>query len=247
MAVQIEFDDLTLGYDRHPAVHHLCGSIRRGALTAVVGPNGAGKSTLLKGIAGSIRPIGGTIRLDGVDRRDIAYLPQLAEVDRSFPIPVFDFVAMGQWRRRGAFSAFRRDDDEATAHALAAVGLVGFEGRTLDTLSGGQMQRVMFARLILEDAPLILLDEPFSAIDDRTIGDLMQQVERWHAEGRTIAVVLHDLALVRERFPRALLVARQCLAEGPTAEVLTEANLAAARHMTEAWDDHAPFCAGEAA
>jgi zinc/manganese transport system ATP-binding protein len=247
LSPSLSFANVTVGYARHPALHHLTVTFPSRSLTAVIGPNGAGKSTLLKAAVGLIRPMSGRITCHDCQQRDIAYLPQLAEVDRSFPIPVFDFVAMGQWRRRGAFSAFRRDDDEATAHALAAVGLVGFEGRTLDTLSGGQMQRVMFARLILEDAPLILLDEPFSAIDDRTIGDLMQQVERWHAEGRTIAVVLHDLALVRERFPRALLVARQCLAEGPTAEVLTEANLAAARHMTEAWDDHAPFCAGEAA
>ncbi len=247
MSPSLSFANVTVGYARHPALHHLTVTFPSRSLTAVIGPNGAGKSTLLKAAVGLIRPMSGRITCHDCRQRDIAYLPQLAEVDRSFPIPVFDFVAMGQWRRRGAFSAFRRDDDEATAHALAAVGLVGFEGRTLDTLSGGQMQRVMFARLILEDAPLILLDEPFSAIDDRTIGDLMQQVERWHTEGRTIAVVLHDLDLVRERFPRALLVARQCLAEGPTAEVLTEANLAAARHMTEAWDDHAPFCAGEAA
>ena len=100
------FENLTLGYDRHPAVHHLQGEVAQGALLAVVGPNGAGKSTLLKGIAGVLRPLEGRIGRGGLDRRDIAYLPQLAEIDRSFPITVGDFVAMGLWRRaRGRFAA----------------------------------------------------------------------------------------------------------------------------------------------
>ena len=243
----LAFRNATIGYDGHPALHHLSVSFPAGSMTAVVGPNGAGKSTLLKAAIGHLRPIGGDIAIGGCRRTEIAYLPQLSEIDRGFPLPVFDFVATGLWQRRGAFGGFRREDDEDVARALAGVGLVGFEQRPLDTLSGGQLQRVLFARLALQDAPLILLDEPFTAVDDRTIGELMEVVARWNAEGRTVVAVLHDLELVRRRFPRTLLVARRLIAEGDTDDVLTAENLAAARHHIEAWDDTAPFCEVEAA
>ena len=243
----LAFRNATIGYDGHPALHHLSASFPAGSMTAIVGPNGAGKSTLLKAAIGHIRPIGGDIAIGGCRRTEIAYLPQLSEIDRSFPLPVFDFVAMGLWQRRGAFGGFRRDDDEDVARALAGVGLVGFEQRPLDTLSGGQLQRVLFARLALQDAPLILLDEPFTAVDDRTIGELMNVVARWNAEGRTVVAVLHDLELVRRRFPRTLLVARRLIAEGDTDDVLTAENLTDARHHIEAWDEAAPFCEAEPA
>lgn len=241
------FLNATIGYDRHPALHHVSASFPAGSMTAVVGPNGAGKSTLLKAAIGHIRPIEGDVRISGCRRNEIAYLPQLAEIDRTFPLPVFDFVAMGLWHRRGAFGGFRRDDDEDVARALAGVGLIGFEQRPLDTLSGGQLQRVLFARLALQDAPLILLDEPFTAVDDRTVGDLMDIVTDWNAEGRTVVAVLHDLDLVRRSFPRTLLLARQVVAEGSTDAVLTTEHLAAARHYIEAWDEAAPYCEAEPA
>lgn len=244
----VRFDDATVGYERHPAVHHIHGRIAPGALVAVVGPNGAGKSTLLKAITGQLATLGGRIAVEGCRRRDIGYLPQQAEVDRSFPLPVFDFVAMGLWRRTGLFGAFRRRDDEEVARALAAVGLAGFERRALDTLSGGQMQRVLFARLLLQDAPLVLLDEPFTAIDSRTAAELLDLVLAWHGQGRTVVTVLHDLDQVRDHFPEAILLARRVVAWGPTAEALSAENLLEARRMTEAFDDHAGVChAGAAA
>ncbi|MBS1184185.1 MAG: fhuC 1 [Proteobacteria bacterium] len=243
----LAFLNATIGYDRHPALHHVSASFPAGSMTAVVGPNGAGKSTLLKAAIGHIRPIEGSVQVSGCRRTEIAYLPQLAEIDRNFPLPVFDFVAMGLWHRRGAFGGFRRDDDEDVARALAGVGLIGFEQRPLDTLSGGQLQRVLFARLALQDAPLILLDEPFTAIDDRTVGELMDIVTGWNAEGRTVVAVLHDLDQVRRNFPRTLLLARQRVAEGDTDAVLTPEHLGAARHYIEAWDEAAPYCKVEPA
>lgn len=242
MSALVRFKDATIGYRRHPAVHHVTATIGAGSLTAIVGPNGAGKSTLLKSIVGLLKPMEGSVSIEGAAQRDVAYLPQQADVDRSFPIAVFDFVAMGLLRRRGLFGAFRRPDDEAVAGALAAVGLAGFEGRTLDTLSGGQVQRVLFARLALQDAQLVLLDEPFTAVDDRTTADLMNIVLGWHREGRTIVAVLHDFDLVRARFPETLLIARHLVASGRTADVMTTQNLRDARAMTEAWDELAPTC-----
>jgi zinc/manganese transport system ATP-binding protein len=243
MAAQLQFRDVTLGYDRHPAVHHLSGEVAPGALLAVIGPNGAGKSTLFRGLVGILRPLAGTITRDGLDVRDIAYLPQIADIDRSFPISVFDFVGTGLWRATGIFGGIGKAAQEKIAQALSAVGLTGFENRGIGTLSGGQTQRMLFARLMLQDARLIVLDEPFNAIDAKTSADLLQLVKHWHTEGRTVLAALHDMNLVRAHFPETVVLAREPVAWGATAQVLTDANLLAARRMCEAFDEHAAACA----
>jgi zinc/manganese transport system ATP-binding protein len=245
MPVQLQFRDVTLGYDRHPAVHHLSGEIGAGALLAVVGPNGAGKSTLFRGIIGVLKPFTGSISLGGVDIRDIAYLPQVADIDRSFPISVFDFVSTGLWRATGFFGGIGWSLREKIARALLAVGLTGFENRSIGTLSGGQFQRLLFARVLLQDARLIVLDEPFNAIDFRTAADLLALVKRWHAEGRTVLAALHDMDLVRTHFPETLLLAREAVAWGATAQVLTSEHLEEARRMCEAFDDSAAACVAD--
>jgi zinc/manganese transport system ATP-binding protein len=246
MAAQITLRDVTLGYDRHPAVHHLSGEVADGALLAVVGPNGAGKSTLFRGLAGILKPLSGAIDLGGLDNRDIAYLPQSVDIDRSFPISVFDFVGTGLWRQTGFFGGMGRRERDRIGKALAAVGLNGFENRAIGTLSGGQMQRMLFARVLLQDARLIVLDEPFNAIDAKTSADLLLLVKRWHEERRTVLAALHDFDLVRTSFPETLLLARGLVAWGPTAQVLTSENLTEARRMCEAFDDTAAACAVDA-
>lgn len=242
MVAQLQFRDVTLGYDRHPAVHHLSGEIAPGSLLAVVGPNGAGKSTLFRGIVGILKPLSGRISAGKLDFRDIAYLPQTVDIDRSFPISVFDFVGTGLWRQTGFFGGIGKNARAKIARALAAVGLIGFENRTIGTLSGGQMQRMLFARVLLQDASLIVLDEPFNAVDTKTSADLLALVKRWHVEKRTVLAALHDMDLVRANFPETLLLARGEVAWGVTAEVLTAENLAAARRMCEAFDDSAAAC-----
>jgi zinc/manganese transport system ATP-binding protein len=240
---ELRFHNLTLGYERHPAVHHLSGTVDSGALVAVVGPNGAGKSTLFKGIVGAIKPLAGAIERDGIDPREIAYLPQVADIDRTFPINVYDMVAMGLWRAKGAFGRIGGNDHGIIKAAIAAVGLTGFEQRSIGTLSGGQMQRMLFARLLLQDARVIVLDEPFTAIDERTAADLLDLVRRWHSEKRTILAALHDIDLVKTNFPKTLLLAREPVAWGITSDVLTADNLNKARRMCEAFDDSAQTCA----
>src|ERR1700692_31464 len=186
----LKFHDLTLGYDRRPAVHHLDGVVEQGALTAVVGPNGAGKSTLFKAIVGALKPLAGSIERSGFAARDIAYLPQAGAIDRA--------------------------DHAALEAGLAAVGLTGFEQRSIGTLSGGQMQRMLFARLLVQDSRVIVLDEPFSAIDGKTVADLMHLVRLWHRERRTVLAATHDIELVRAYFPQVLLLAREPVAWGTT-------------------------------
>jgi zinc/manganese transport system ATP-binding protein len=242
MTEQLRFRDLTLGYDRHPAVHHLDGAVRGGALMAVIGPNGAGKSTLFKGVVGAIKPLAGRIERNGVRPEDIAYLPQVAEIERSFPIAVYDMVAMGLWRSKGLFGGIGAKDRDAVERAIEAVGLTGFEPRPIGTLSGGQMQRMLFARLLLQDARVIVLDEPFNAIDAKTCADLLELVRRWHSEQRTVLAALHDLDVVKAHFPETLLLAREPVAWGATADVLTPENMLKARRMCEAFDEQAEAC-----
>jgi zinc/manganese transport system ATP-binding protein len=242
MTAQLQFRNLTLGYDRHPAVHHLDGAVQTGSLTAVVGPNGAGKSTLFKGLVGVIQPLAGRIERHGVQPQDIAYLPQVAEIDRTFPVSVYDMVAMGLWRSKGLFGGIGPSDRDTVEGAIAAVGLTGFEPRPIGTLSGGQMQRMLFARLLLQDARVIVLDEPFNAIDAKTSADLLQLVRRWHSERRTVLAALHDLDVVKANFPETLLLAREPVAWGATADVLTPDNMLKARRMCEAFDDQAEAC-----
>lgn len=247
MTYALAFRNLTLGYDRHPAIHHIETTIAEGSLTAIVGPNGAGKSTLLKGVTGALPPLEGRVRFGALTRADIAYLPQQSEIDRSFPLAVVDLVAMGLWRQIGAFGRLGRAHRARAAEAISAVGLEGFETRPIGALSGGQMQRALFARLLLQDAKLVLLDEPFTAIDARTMADLIGIVRRWHGEGRTVLAVLHDHEIVRAHFPETLMLARELVAHGPTAEVLTAENQLRARAMAEAPDPGAAPCERSAA
>ncbi len=238
----LTFDNLTLGYEAHPAVHHLSYGVESGALIALVGPNGAGKSTLFKGIMGQIHPLDGHIHLHDIEKQDIAYLPQLNQLDRSFPITVQELVAMGAWKEIGAFGRLKNEHKRHVASALAQLNLSGFETRLIASLSGGQMQRVLFARLLVQNARLILLDEPFTGVDSRTTHDLLHMIAAWHKQGKTIIAVLHDLDQVRKHFPECLLLSREPIAFGPTSEVLTEENWLRARQLNEAFDEHAVYC-----
>ena len=242
MTAAVSIDDLTVAYRHRPAVQHLSGTFARGSLTAVVGPNGAGKSSLLAALVGLVRPAAGRVRHADEARGAFAYLPQSADIDRSFPILVEDVVALGHWSRSGSYRGLDATQRRMTSDALAAVGLAGFARRSIAALSAGQFQRVLFARVLVQDARLILLDEPFNAVDARTTADLLAVIRRWHGESRTVIAVLHDLEQVRAHFPDVLLLAREAVAWGPAAEVLTADNLARARQMAEAWDDDSASC-----
>lgn len=245
MTPLIRLDNLTVAYDRHPAVHHVSGSFASGSLTAIAGPNGAGKSTLLKAIVGELRPAEGSIDRGALSRNDFGYLPQAADINRRFPISVADTVMLGAWKNAGAFGQFSRKDAKRAHEALGIVGLSGFENRHIGALSAGQFQRVLFARLLLQDARVILLDEPFTAIDQRTTRDLLNLVLRWNREGRTVIAVLHDFEQVRSYFPETLLIARELVGWGRTEDVMSATNLIKARAMAERWDEEAGACLPE--
>lgn len=213
---------LAIGYGSRCVARGISCDLAAGSLTAVVGGNGSGKSTLLKTLLGHLRPLEGQVRR-AVPVRDTAYLPQLGEVERAAPMTVCDFVSLGTWAETSWWRSLRGGAALArTLEAIAAVGLTGLEGQWIGDLSGGQFQRVRFARLMVQAAPLVLLDEPFSGVDEQTTADLLCLIGQWQQEGAAVIAVLHDLGLVRRHFPHtlALSAAGGAPACGPTAEVL---------------------------
>jgi len=232
---RIRLSDLSLGYAGETIVGGLDGAFAEGQATAVVGPNGAGKSTLIKAIAGLVQPMAGRVVIEGAERGDIAYLAQDGGVDRDFPISVEDLVALGLKRKIGLFGGVGAGERARLAEALAAVGLTGLERKPIGALSGGQFQRALFARTLVQDAPIILLDEPFTGLDARTSAVLCDIVRRWAGEGRTVLIALHDLDLARRLCGQALVLGRQVVAWGSAAQTLVDSNIEKARTLADAW------------
>jgi zinc/manganese transport system ATP-binding protein len=226
--IAVTVANVGVAYGGRIALESISGIFGPGSLTAVVGPNGAGKSSLLKALAG-VQPLrGGDITYSQPIRDRLAYLPQQSELDRDYPITVAELVALGAWRTIGAFRQLSEDLLPSIDGAIAQVGLEDFADRLIAELSVGQFQRALFARLIVQDASLILLDEPFAAVDEDTTAELIQLIKSWHGEQRTIIAVLHDLDQVRAYFPNTLLLARLCIAWANTELVLCAENLATA-------------------
>lgn len=237
----VRLENLTVSYDRKPAVHHLSGVFEKGSLTAVAGPNGGGKSTLLKALAGILRADEGSIHI-APDCHPVAYLPQSTELQRDTPLTVAELVASGFWDKSGIWGGIGKQSRAHVASALAQVGLEGFEKRSLLSLSLGQLQRMLFARLIVQDAPLILLDEPFAAVDEHTMSRLHDLIMSWHQEGRTIICVLHDLDMIRHSFKHCLLLARENIAWGLSNEVLLPDKLIIAGNFRGVWPARVEPC-----
>jgi zinc/manganese transport system ATP-binding protein len=204
----ITFDNIELRHGPRVILSGLSGTIEPASQTALIGPNGAGKTTLLRAIAGLHPLANGRIDRDGLAPADIALLAQGSHLDRSFPITCRDVVALAA-TRLGPFRSIGKARLAATKAALDRVGLAEMESRPIRALSAGQFQRVLFARTIVQDARLILLDEPFTAVDAATTRLLLSVVEDWHAQGRTVIAVLHDMDLVRRHFPHTLLLTDQ--------------------------------------
>jgi zinc/manganese transport system ATP-binding protein len=218
--------DLTVGYRERVAVEAVSGVFAAGSLTAVVGANGAGKTTLLHAIAGLVAPRYGSIEITGSEApADLAYLPQSDSIDRDFPISILEFTALGGWAKIGVLGRVPPELRLRAMSALQAVGLDDLAGRMLGELSVGQFRRALFARVIVQDAAIVLLDEPFAGVDAATSDELLRLMQHWHGEGRTVIVALHDLDQVLAIFPATLLLARKVIAWGETATVLAPEKL----------------------
>ncbi|EJK98732.1 manganese(II)/zinc(II) ABC transporter, ATP-binding protein [Pseudomonas fluorescens Q2-87] len=196
----IRCKDLSWGAPGRPLAPPLNMERPTGSLTAIIGANGSGKSSLLKVLAGLQKPLSGKVMLEVPRHGGISFLPQQQHLDRQFPISLQELVAAGSWGNRHT-PAMRRQLLQA---ALAGWALNGLEHHPLMALSGGELQRALLARLSLAEAPLLLLDEPHAALDEQGQALLWKYIHGWHAEGRTVVVVCHDLAAVREHIPHTL-------------------------------------------
>ena len=215
----IELDNLVAGYEGVAITPSLSGMIHKGSMTAIVGLNGCGKSTLLKTLAGFIPPVSGVLRWSP-SRPTIGWLAQRHALESQFPLTVLDVVSQGAWPRISLLRGLRNDVRRRIQAALARVGLTEMAKTPIEALSGGQFQRMLFARVLVQRAPLVMLDEPFTGIDEATTHDLMTVIQEMHQQGQTVLAVLHDNQRVADYFPETLLLAPQNASWGLTHEVL---------------------------
>jgi manganese/zinc/iron transport system ATP- binding protein len=231
-AAALEIRRMTVSYGSRPVLWDVDARFPAGRLSAIVGPNGAGKSTLLKAALGLIPSDAGQTLIDGspvgAARDKVAYVPQRDAVDWDFPITVREVVEMGRYAPTGWFRRVPRRDAELVDACLERVGMSSFRGRQIGQLSGGQRQRVFIARALAQQAPLLLMDEPFAGVDARTEASILELLGSLRDEGSSIVVVHHDLGTVRAAFDWALLLNVRAVAQGPVAEAITKETLARA-------------------
>ena len=239
--MSIVIQNLTVSYQARPAVHHVDMTFADGCMYAIFGPNGAGKSTLLKAVMGLLKH-SGSVAWQDLSRCDIAYLPQQSDIDRSQPLTVFELAAMGLWYEIGFFGRLTAAQRERVLHALARVEMADFAQRQISALSNGQFQRVLFARMLVQNAQFLLLDEPFNAVDAKTTYALLDLLRQENQAGRAVIAVLHDYEQVRAYFPHTFLLAREKVADGKTEAVLTDELLLRANALAQKAEDEAQWC-----
>lgn len=225
----LEVRRLTASYSSRPVLWDVDATVPAGTLAAIVGPNGAGKSTLMKASVGLLKLDAGHVLIEGRPASEalgrVAYVPQRDEVDWDFPITVREVVEMGRYRSAGWIRRLKQGDREHVDSALEKVRMTSFAKRQIGELSGGQRQRVFIARALAQDAPVMMLDEPFAGVDARTEASLLDLLTEIRGAGRTVIVVHHDINTVRARFDWALLLNVRLVACGPVAESLSADSL----------------------
>ena len=224
--------NIEIGYRHRSLCDNIQFRLEAGQVCAVIGHNGAGKSTLVRTLLGIQKPLKGHIEWSNKTPRDIAYLGQSNKIDSYFPLRVKDAVAMGAWHKLGFWSRITQDISGRVNDALIRTGLDKMADRPLFECSSGQLQRCFFARAIVQDAPVIILDEPFTAIDQATEYRLIDIIKQWRSEGRTLIVVLHDLSAVMNISDYCLLLGNGQHIFGKTDEVVTTENLLSHNYMT---------------
>ena len=225
----ISVTELMVDYDGTTAIQDVDFKARARKLTAIVGPNGAGKSTLIKALLGLIPIRTGTISCFGASpkqyRKNISYVPQRAQIDWEFPTNVFDVVAMGLYGELGLLRRFSSAHKDRVQRALSDVDMAEFATRQISQLSGGQQQRVFLARSIVQDAELILLDEPFGGIDAKSEAVIVDILRSQKQNGKSIVAVHHDLSTVKDYFDDVILLNKTVTASGPVNDVFTKSNI----------------------
>jgi ABC-type Mn2+/Zn2+ transport system ATPase subunit len=228
-AQRLAVRDLTVSYNRIPALHHIAFELACGESVALLGPNGAGKSTLLKALAGLLPRETGTIAFHGHQvagaTQDFAYLPQRENIDWDFPTTVRGLVEMGRFLRLGWWRRFREEDCIVVDEAIEAMRLEKLQTRQISALSGGQQQRAFLARALAQQARVFLLDEPFTGLDKPSQDNLKEMLRTLRAQGKLIIASHHDLQTVPHLFDRVILLNGELIADGTVKEAFTEANI----------------------
>jgi manganese/zinc/iron transport system ATP- binding protein len=240
-APALEIRRLTVSYGGRPALWDVDAHFPAGALSAIVGPNGAGKSTLLRAALGLIPVDAGQALVEHRPAREsldrVAYVPQRDAVDWDFPITVREVVEMGRYRSVGWVRRVGRSQRAAIDGALERVGMDDFADRQIGQLSGGQRQRIFLARALAQDAPVLVMDEPFAGIDARTEAAMLELLSELRDAGRSVIVVHHDIGTVRASFDWALLLNVRTVACGPVAGTLVPEQLRRAYGATAVGGD----------
>lgn len=239
--VTTQLRNLSLGYPPLTLFSGLSMTIEAGAILAVLGANGTGKSTFAKALLGLVRPLAGEIDWPAGRPPQIGYLSQMSEFDHRFPLRVRDLVASGAWRSFALWSGLDGSARLRVASALEETGIANLADEPLHVLSVGQLQRALFARVIVQNAPLILLDEPFAGVDQSTEEHLLAIIERWRDEDRAVVLIVHDLSSVLDRCDRVLLLGAGLASSGSVAAVLTPERLVAQSYLSQsqaAWLFH---------
>jgi manganese/iron transport system ATP-binding protein len=231
-AIDVTVDDVTITYNNgNVAVHDASFRLHAGSICALVGVNGSGKSTLFKAIMGFLKPAKGAVRIGGetiavAQRKNwVAYVPQSEEVDWSFPVSVWDVVLMGRYGYMNFLRIPRAEDKRIAEESLSRVQMWDYRDRQIGELSCGQKKRVFLARALAQQGRVILLDEPFTGVDVKTEGAIIELLRELRAAGNIMLVSTHNLGSVPEFCDHTVIINRTVLAAGPTSEVFTEANL----------------------
>ena len=233
----LHVEDLTVTYGANPVLWDIDLDIPPGVMCAIVGPNGAGKSTLIKAALGLVRPVAGHVRFLGRPigqmRGQIGYVPQRHSVDWDFPTTARDVVEMGLYRDLGWLRRPGKAEHARALAALAEVGMQDYADRQISQLSGGQQQRVFIARALVQDAPILILDEPMAGVDASTEAIIIALLKKLRDAGRTVIVVHHDLTTVQSYFDWLVMLNVRIIAQGPVAQTYSAENLRAAygRHL----------------
>ncbi|GAA0136549.1 manganese ABC transporter ATP-binding protein MntB [Paenibacillus sp. YSY-4.3] len=225
----LEVQNLTVAYQKKPVLRSVSFQIPSGKLIGVLGPNGAGKSTLLKAVLGLIPKVDGEVKIYGKpyeeQRKLVGYVPQRESVDWDFPTNALDVVMMGRYGHLGWFRRPGAEERRIALDCLSKVGMADFADRQISQLSGGQQQRVFLARALAQNAQLYFMDEPFAGVDATTEKAIIGLLHDLKEQGKTVLVVHHDLATVKEYFDHVLLLNGELVAEGTTGNTFTPQNL----------------------
>jgi ABC-type Mn2+/Zn2+ transport system ATPase subunit len=226
---RLEIQSASIGYGEKIVLHDLDFQIPHGARVAVVGPNGAGKSTLFKALVGLLPVHKGSILIHGEPLRThkdcVAYVPQREDVDWRFPVTVHDVVMMGRYGQIGWLGRISPHDREVVNKSLEQMDIADLADKSIGQLSGGQQQRAFLARALAQEPHILLMDEPFTAVDVTTQEATFNLLDHLREREVTTLISTHDLNLAASRFDLVLLLNHQLIAYGEPKTVFQQENL----------------------